>query len=155
MAEIKRDAAGTPLVQVSVRSSRGMDTVAVTVNDCEKENITVQMESLIRGKESPDTVCTALPADLRAIKELCSDPVLFAEVEEEPFPGIYVEDGNSVSIQIFGKDKDADFSFLNLWSYENCLDDAPQTKRLYQIAEKVLKAASKASGKKLKLDMFT
>lgn len=146
------------LASLTVSSQRSpWKETMIYVYGRETDNLTIDRgEDLSCDTDSrPASTFTASAADIRKIKEMCSDPVLFDNtIEEHVMPGIFVEDGNVIDITVCCEGKKAEFSFDSFWAYDGCMQSAPQTELLYRIAETVLETASVTSGTRLSLRSF-
>lgn len=147
------------LVSLVISSQRSpWEETRIDVYDRETDNMVIDSgtdPSLDTAGHQARSTFTAPAADIRKIREMCSEPVLFDNtVEEHVMSGIFVEDGNMIDIKVCCGEEDADFSFSNFWGYEDYMQDAAQTELLYRIAETVLETASVTSGMRLSLRSF-
>jgi len=144
---------GNPIVSVHITEERSFQSVEILITDEKDKNVRIDEVRAMEGFSAVDHVIIpswySVPYnEIQEIMELCSDPILLEEREEDYGADYIVSDGYSVEVTLYLESGQCYLDFLNLSAYKDHLDKAPQAKQAYELISKVVNVASKASKRK-------
>lgn len=151
-----RESNGAPLMRVEISSGRSWKNADIMIYSNGRADVSY-LESIVDVPGDTDVTVSLPDRIIRKISKAMQDPALRKEQEEgyEKESGIAVMDGNTLAVTFFCKDGEKEFTYYNLWAYEDHLGNYPQTKLICGLLNSVLRSVSGQTGRKITLRSFT
>ncbi len=122
------------LLKIKIMPSRSLESVEITVYDREENNMIVLTENITA--DCKEVVYSLPAASVEKIKDLLKDPSLMLDQEADGYvaeSGIIVNDGANLDVELYIDGRVKHFSYYELETYKDHLEDYPQTKTVYEI----------------------